>query len=76
MTALEGLFPKGLSQDRLLGGRVQLAQPLGGYRVAVDPVLLAAAIPAEAGETIADMGAGSGAAQGEQRPARGERHPC
>ncbi|MCA8930282.1 MAG: methyltransferase [Alphaproteobacteria bacterium] len=61
MPTLERLFPQGLSQDRLLGGRVQLAQPLGGYRVAVDPVLLAAAVPARAGELAADFGAGSGA---------------
>lgn len=61
MPALEALFPQGLSQDRLLGGRIRLAQPLGGYRVAVDPVLLAAAVPAGAGETVADLGAGSGA---------------
>lgn len=61
MTALERLFPQGLSRDRLLGGRIELAQPLGGYRVAVDPLLLAAAVPAQNGETVADMGSGSGA---------------
>src|SRR5512143_2367110 len=33
--------------DRLLGGRVVLRQPAAGYRVAIDPVLLAAAVPAE-----------------------------
>ncbi len=61
MPALEALFPQGLSHDRLLGGRIELAQPLGGYRVAVDPLLLAASIPALAGETVADLGAGTGA---------------
>jgi tRNA1(Val) A37 N6-methylase TrmN6 len=61
MPMLEALFPDGLTDDRLLGGRVRIAQPADGYRVAVDPILLAAAVPAQAGETVADLGAGSGA---------------
>ncbi len=48
--------------DHLLGGRVRLWQPARGYRVAIDPVLLAAAVPAAAGESVLDAGAGSGAA--------------
>ena len=51
-----------LTQDRLLGGRVSLNQPAHGYRVAIDPVLLAAAVPARAGERVLDAGAGTGAA--------------
>ena len=51
-----------LSDDRLLGGRVRFSQPVHGYRVAIDPVLLAAAVPAHAGQRILDAGAGSGAA--------------
>lgn len=51
-----------LTLDRLLGGRVRLAQPARGYRVAIDPVLLAAAVPARAGERVLDAGAGTGAA--------------
>lgn len=47
--------------DGLLGGRVQLEQPVRGYRVAIDPVLLAAAVPARAGDHVLDVGAGSGA---------------
>jgi len=50
------------TQDRLLGGRVLLRQPKQGYRVAIDPVLLAAAIQVEPGERIVDAGCGSGAA--------------
>jgi tRNA1(Val) A37 N6-methylase TrmN6 len=50
------------TEDRLLGGRVTLAQPAQGYRVAIDPVLLAAATSAKPGETILDAGCGSGAA--------------
>lgn len=61
MPILDAVFPDGLTEDRLLGGRMQIAQPADGYRVAVDPILLAAAVPAQPGETIADLGAGSGA---------------
>ena len=38
------------SLDHLLGGRVALVQPATGYRAAIDPVLLAAAVDAGAGE--------------------------
>jgi tRNA1(Val) A37 N6-methylase TrmN6 len=48
--------------DTVLGGRVILKQPAEGYRVAIDPILLAAACPAQAGETIADLGCGIGTA--------------
>jgi len=54
--------PPALTQDALLGGRVRLLQPASGYRVAIDPVLLAAAVPAAAGETALDVGCGTGAA--------------
>jgi tRNA1(Val) A37 N6-methylase TrmN6 len=50
------------SDDRLLGGRLRLTQPKHGYRVAIDPILLAAAIDATAGEHILDAGCGTGAA--------------
>jgi tRNA1(Val) A37 N6-methylase TrmN6 len=48
--------------DAVLGGRVALHQPALGYRVAIDPILLAAACPAEPGETIVDLGCGVGTA--------------
>jgi len=48
--------------DRLLGGKVTLAQPRDGYRVAIDPVFLAASVPAQAGQHIVDLGTGAGAA--------------
>lgn len=51
-----------LTRDRLVGGRVSLSQPARGYRVAIDPVMLAAAVPARAGERVLDAGAGTGAA--------------
>src|SRR3984893_15663695 len=50
-----------LTEDTLLGGRVRLLQPRRGYRVAVDAVLLAAAIDAAAGQRVLDLGAGVGA---------------
>lgn len=50
------------TEDRILGGRVILHQPQDGYRVAVDPVFLAAAVRAKAGERALDLGCGVGAA--------------
>ncbi|MFQ5774215.1 MAG: tRNA1(Val) (adenine(37)-N6)-methyltransferase [Kiloniellaceae bacterium] len=52
----------GPSEDALLGGRVRLLQPVEGYRVAIDPVFLAAGVPAVAGESVLDLGCGVGAA--------------
>lgn len=49
------------TEDALLGGRVRLLQPRRGYRVAVDAVLLAAAVDAKSGERVLDLGAGVGA---------------
>ncbi len=50
------------SEDTLLGGRLRLRQPAQGYRVAIDPILLAAAVPAVATDTVLDIGCGVGAA--------------
>jgi tRNA1(Val) A37 N6-methylase TrmN6 len=50
-----------LTEDALLGGRVHLLQPRRGYRVAVDAVLLAAAVDAAENARILDLGAGVGA---------------
>jgi tRNA1(Val) A37 N6-methylase TrmN6 len=50
------------SEDTLLAGRVRLRQPLVGYRAAIDPVLLAAAVPAGPADTVLDIGCGAGAA--------------
>ena len=51
-----------LTEDALLDGRVRLRQRRGGYRAAIDPVLLAAAVPARDGERVLDAGTGTGAA--------------
>ena len=45
----------------LLGGRVIHRQPAAGHRTGLEPVLLAATIPARAGQTVLEGGAGSGA---------------
>ncbi len=60
------VFPNSISmqttEDTLLGGRVKVLQPKKGYRVAIDPVMLAAAVPARAGDHVLDLGSGTGAA--------------
>ena len=53
---------EGESRDTLLDGRVVLNQPRAGFRAAIDPVFLAAAVPAKAGDRVLDLGAGTGAA--------------
>lgn len=50
------------TKDALLDGRVRIAQPVAGYRAAIDPVVLAAAIPDRGGLDILDVGCGDGAA--------------
>lgn len=50
------------SEDRLLGGRIRLCQPRAGFRAAIDPVLLAAGVPARPGERVLEAGTGTGAA--------------
>ena len=55
------------TENGLLGGRVRLLQPARGYRVAVDAVLLAAAVDARSGQHILDLGAGVGAATTPER---------
>ena len=52
----------GVTRDALLGGRVRLFQPRHGYRVAIDPVFLAAAVPVVRGDRVLDVGCGVGAA--------------
>lgn len=50
------------TEDHILDGKVILTQPKDGYRAAIDPVLLAAAVRAEAGDRALDLGCGVGAA--------------
>jgi tRNA1(Val) A37 N6-methylase TrmN6 len=51
----------GETQGTLLGGRVAYAQPETGHRTGIEPVLLAASLPARAGERVLEGGSGSGA---------------
>lgn len=50
------------TDDFLLKGRVFLRQLSQGYRAGIDPVLLAAACPAQPGTHLLDVGCGVGAA--------------
>lgn len=51
-----------ITEDRILGGRILLRQPASGYRVGIDPVLLAASVPAFGQARALDLGCGVGAA--------------
>lgn len=51
-----------LTHDAFLGGQLHLWQPRDGYRAGVDPVLLAASVPARAGDRVLELGCGVGAA--------------
>jgi tRNA1Val (adenine37-N6)-methyltransferase len=46
----------------LLGGRLRYAQPAHGFRSGIEPVLLAAAVPALPGDRVLEGGSGAGAA--------------
>jgi len=46
----------------LLNGRVRYSQPKDGFRSGIEPVLLAAAVPARPGERVLEAGTGAGAA--------------
>jgi len=50
------------TSDHLLGSRVSYNQPRDGFRSGIEPVLLAASIPARSGERVLEGGTGAGAA--------------
>jgi tRNA1(Val) A37 N6-methylase TrmN6 len=50
-----------ITEDLLLGGRIQLRQPKEGFRAAIDSVLLPAAVSAEGGDKVFEIGTGCGA---------------
>ena len=62
MPGKAGFLAKTVTQDAVLDGKVILHQPAEGYRVAVDSVLLAAAVPATTGQRVFEPGVGTGAA--------------
>jgi tRNA1Val (adenine37-N6)-methyltransferase len=51
----------GLTEGGLLGGAIRYAQPRSGYRTGIEPVFLAAAVPARAGDRVLEAGTGAGA---------------
>ncbi len=58
----EGWPEDQLSCDDFLGGRLKILQPKRGYRAGVDPVLLAASVPAAPGDSVLELGCGVGVA--------------
>ena len=50
-----------LTRDAFVGGKLHLWQPKDGYRAGVDPVLLAACVRAQPGQSVLDVGCGQGA---------------
>ena len=48
--------------DDFLGGKLRIWQPRVGYRAGVDPVILAASVPARTGDTVLELGCGVGVA--------------
>ncbi len=48
--------------ETFLDGRVRVAQPQSGFRSGLDAVMLAAAVPARAGDQVLELGAGAGTA--------------
>lgn len=51
-----------LTQDGFLDGRLQIWQPARGYRSGADAVMLAAACPAQQGQSVLELGCGAGVA--------------
>jgi tRNA1(Val) A37 N6-methylase TrmN6 len=65
LTKKKASAPKGLAgttADEFLGGRLTIVQPRAGHRAGSDAVFLAAAVPADAGESVLEAGTGVGAA--------------
>ena len=48
--------------DRFLGGKLRVRQPSVGFRAGLDAVVLAASVPARAGEQVLELGSGCGTA--------------
>ncbi len=51
-----------ITEGHLLNGRVRYAQPAAGFRSGIEPVLMAASVPALTGEHVLEAGTGAGAA--------------
>lgn len=51
-----------VTTDDFLGGQLRIRQPRQGYRAGIDPVMLAASVPARPGDSVLDLGCGVGVA--------------
>jgi len=60
MTTIIAVLVMDTTFDGLMNKRVWVEQPAEGYRIAVDTVLLAAAVSAKPGDRVLDMGCGVG----------------
>ena len=49
------------TEGHLLGGRLRYAQPRQGFRSGIEPVLLAASVPARPSQRVLEAGSGAGA---------------
>ena len=56
-----GVSETGLTEGTLLGGAIRYGQPKTGYRTGIEPIFLAAAVPAHAGNQVLEAGTGAGA---------------
>ena len=54
--------PPQITEDRFLDGRLRVRQFQDGFRAGLDAVMLAAAVPARAGEDVLELGSGAGTA--------------
>lgn len=48
------------TEDLILNGKIKLCQPKHGYRIAIDPILLASVVELKKEQTILDVGCGVG----------------
>lgn len=57
-----GGVPATLTEDGFLDGRLRILQPEKGFRAGIDSVFLAASVPCGAGDTVFEVGMGTGVA--------------
>lgn len=50
-----------ITRGTLLRGQIHYAQFIHGYRTSLEPILMAAAIPAKSGQSVLEIGCGAGA---------------
>lgn len=48
------------TEDLILNGKIKLCQPKHGYRIAIDPILLASTVEIKTDQTVLDVGCGVG----------------